>query len=526
MLLQEQYATPSAIVAQHVANLTVDVVAHMLIPYYQGAIRSAHDIDMALDNAQRNVAKARGAEYLKVIVDELNDAFPAADRAGLNAIFSDDFTMTSSHYCAVRDRLLRNLPAVSTLQYGEQRPAGSHAAGTLVASATDDGGIVHLTSTDVGTLTAAAGVVCPPPSRYPLTYTDCGVSHTIAKAPMKVVTMNQGVTEFMLAMGLQDHMAGTAYLDDSIWPRYAKEYNAIPVLSDSYPTDAQIMAVNADFIMANYNSAFSEKPRSNTSDSGVWTNATVGPCEGVNSDFFPAGSNETMSYGRCRPQLHAINIGTWQERTYCEDKALRPATATEETVYDAVTQLGDLFDVPHVATQLISEIRNDFAIAAQTVQSSGHQLTAILLDCIDCCDDPEEVFVGAGQGSVNLVLNSSGLTNLMGHKEGSYACVNVSEIIAAKPDVLVIVEASWDSAISKIDYMHNHSDFCGARFVKRADYIKIPFSASALGPRNGAAALDLVSAAIHVTTGATTMNFESGVEFFDPCAPQTVTEPR
>jgi len=526
VLLQEQYATPSAIVAQHVANLTVDVVAHMLIPYYQGAIRSAHDIDMALDNAQRNVAKARGAEYLKVIVDELNDAFPAADRAGLNAIFSDDFTMTSSHYCAVRDRLLRNLPAVSTLQYGEERPAGSHATGTLVASATDDGGIVHLTSTDVGTLTAAAGVVCPPPSRYPLTYTDCGVSHTIAKAPMKVVTMNQGVTEFMLAMGLQDHMAGTAYLDDSIWPRYAKEYNAIPVLSDSYPTDAQIMAVNADFIMANYNSAFSEKPRSNTNNRGVWTNATVGPCEGVNSDFFPAGSNETMSYGRCRPQLHAINIGTWQERTYCEDKALRPATATEETVYDAVTQLGDIFDVPHVATQLISEIKNDFAIAAQTVQSSGHQLTAILLDCIDCCDDPEEVFVGAGQGSVNLVLNSSGLTNLMGHKEGSYKCVNVSEIIAAKPDVLVIVEASWDSAISKIDYMHNRSDFCGARFVKRADYIKIPFSASALGPRNGAAALDLVSAAIHVTTGATTMNFESGVEFFDPCAPQTVTEPR
>ena len=46
-------------------------------------------------------------------------------------------------------------------------------------------------------------------------------------------------------------------------------------------------------------------------------------------------------------------------------------------------------------------------------------------------------------------------------------------------------------------------------------------SASALGPRNGAAALDLVSAAIHVTTGATTMNFESGVEFFDPGASAT-----
>lgn len=532
VLLQEQYDpdAPSAIVA----SLTVDVVAHMLIPYYQGAIHSAHDIDMATDNAQRSVAKARGAAYLKVIDDELNNAsFSAADRASLSAIFSDDFTMTSSHYCAVRDRLLRNLPAVSTLQYREERPAGSHATGTLVASATSNGGIVHLSSEDVGALTAAAGVVCPPASRYPLTYTDCGVSHTIAKAPMKVVTMNQGVTEFMLAMGLQDHMAGTAYLDDSIWPRYAKEYNAIPVLSSSYPTDAQIMAVNADFIMANYNSAFSEKPRSNTSDSGVWTNATVGPCEGENSDFFPAGSNETMDYGRCRPQLHAINIGTWQERTYCEDTALRPATATEDTVYEAVAQLGDIFDVPHVATQLISEIRNDFALAKQTVQSTGHALTAILVDGVECKVDgvkkPNTLFVGAGKGSVNLIMQAAGFTNKFANKEGSYACVDASEVIAANPDVLIIIEASWDSALNKIDYMHNHSDFCETKFVKQADYIKIPFSASALGPRNGAAALDLVSAAIHVTTGATTMNFESGVEIFDPSAPspqhRAVTEP-
>ena len=44
-------------------------------------------------------------------------------------------------------------------------------------------------------------------------------------------------------------MVGTAYLDDAIWPRYAAAYNSIPVLSSSYPTEAQIMAVNPDFIL-------------------------------------------------------------------------------------------------------------------------------------------------------------------------------------------------------------------------------------------------------------------------------------
>jgi ABC-type transport system substrate-binding protein len=94
---------------------------------------------------------------------------------------------------------------------------------------------------------------------YPMTYLNCGVAHTVTESPKRVVTMNQGMTEFMLAMGLEGHMAGTAYLDDSIWPKYEAVYNAVPVLASKYPTDAQLMEVNVDFIMANYGSAFSEK---------------------------------------------------------------------------------------------------------------------------------------------------------------------------------------------------------------------------------------------------------------------------
>ena len=50
-------------------------------------------------------------------------------------------------------------------------------------------------------------------SRYPIVYISCGVMHTLMEPPSRVVTMNQGVTEFMLAMGLKDKMAGTAYID-------------------------------------------------------------------------------------------------------------------------------------------------------------------------------------------------------------------------------------------------------------------------------------------------------------------------
>lgn len=365
-------------------------------------------------------------------------------------------------------------------------------------------------------------------TKYPLEIINCGVKQTFTKPPERAVvsqrtalpfptpnallpcdphhrhprrrqTMNQGMTEFLLAMGLEDSMAGTAYIDDEIWPRYEKAYKKVTVLAEKYATDAQLMEVDADFITANYGSAFSEKPRRRSgSDSGVFTNKTVGPCDGEGSDYFAIygttnATNMAGPYGTCRPQLHEANIGTWLETTYCEDKGLRPEVATEQTVYDAIKEIGAIFNVNDVAKMLIDQIEADFDAAQTAVKNTGHALTAILLDGIGCGDDGKGYFVGAGEGSVNMILESAGMTNLFGvkdsesFKEDNYACVTADEIIALSPDVLLLIEADWDKALNKINHLHNSSAWCAAPFVQRADYIKIPFSASALSPRNGAA---------------------------------------
>ena len=269
-------------------------------------------------------------------------------------------------------------------------------------------------------------------------------------------------------------------------------------------------------------SAFREKSLTK----GIFTTATtVVPCAGSGSDFFESGSNTTAEAcelgtagadpcSTCRPQLNAAGIGTWLDSTQCEDNALRPqGGATEETVYAALRQIGKIFNVGAVAEQLVSEIRNDFVIAENTVRSLGAPLRVVWLDCVGCCS-PGQLFIGAGSGAPNLIMQEAGLTNVFADVDDSWSCQNISTIIAADPDVMVVVDAAWDPALAKIDFMHNHTEFCGARFVQKADYILIPFSASTLGPRNGAAALDMASAAIHVITGEATMNFQSGVDFF------------
>src|SRR6202008_77640 len=60
---------------------------------------------------------------------------------------------------------------------------------------------------------------------------DCGVRVPSSPPPTRAVTLNQGATEVMLALGLQDRMIGTAYLDDRVAPAYASAYASVPVLA-------------------------------------------------------------------------------------------------------------------------------------------------------------------------------------------------------------------------------------------------------------------------------------------------------
>lgn len=83
---------------------------------------------------------------------------------------------------------------------------------------------------------------------YPITYTSCGVDRTVSQSPQRIITLNQGATEFVLALGLASRTVGTAYLDDYIWPQYKTEYANIPVLSSSYPNETTIMSYSPDFI--------------------------------------------------------------------------------------------------------------------------------------------------------------------------------------------------------------------------------------------------------------------------------------
>ena len=96
-------------------DMKKDIVAHILVPMYQGAIKAAHEMDTASDKA---AALAAGLAYWNLIHPNV-PGFDAADKARLVALFGSAASGTHN-YCEVKAILHRNLPDGSMLQYGQQ----------------------------------------------------------------------------------------------------------------------------------------------------------------------------------------------------------------------------------------------------------------------------------------------------------------------------------------------------------------------------------------------------------------------
>ncbi|MEM7336320.1 MAG: Fe3+-hydroxamate ABC transporter substrate-binding protein, partial [Chloroflexota bacterium] len=157
-------------------------------------------------------------------------------------------------------------------------------------------------------------------SNYPVTINNCGLEIVYEAAPERAITMNQAATEIMLALGLEDKMVGTAYLDDAVLPEMEAAYNAVPVLSDEYPSQEIIFANETDFVYGVYRSAFGDE--------------AAGP----------------------REELLPLAIGSYLSGVACEDEALRPDKATFDIVYGEIMDIGRIFGVEDRAEALIAEM--------------------------------------------------------------------------------------------------------------------------------------------------------------------------
>lgn len=280
----------------------------------------------------------------------------------------------------------------------------------------------------------------------PVTLDNCGTEVTITTPPTKVVTIKSTATEMLLALGLEDVLVGTAFADGPVPEAYAEAAATIPVVSDKVPGQEALLALEPDFVYGGWESNFSAD---GAGDRGV---------------------------------LHNLGITTYVSPAACKDEGYMPDPLTFDEVADEIREVAAIFGVPERAEELIAE--QDATLDA--VQQPADETTALWYS--SGSDIP---YVGAGIGAPQMIMDAAGLTNIFADVHDTWTSAGWEQVVAADPDVIVLVDAAWNTAEKKIGLLEANPATSQLTAVREKRYLLVPFAAGEAGVRNADAVASL-----------------------------------
>lgn len=284
---------------------------------------------------------------------------------------------------------------------------------------------------------------------FPYTVKNCGVTTTYKAPPKRVVTMNQHVTEIMLELGLKKSLVGTAYLDDKVLPKYAKDYASVPVLAKEYPSYEQVLAADPDFVYGGYGSAF------------------------------------TAADGRGREAFKKSGIETRLNTESCT-KGDQPM----DTLYEEIREVGRTFGVADRAEAWIKQAKADNAATAKKLAD----LKPVSVFVYDSGD--KTAFTAGGEGIGNELIERAGGANVFADLDKPFGDASWENVVDRKPEVIVIYDYGATTVEQKKKRLLTDPALADVPAIKNKRFAVMPLSDAVLGVRVPAA-VDKLAAQLH-----------------------------
>lgn len=306
-------------------------------------------------------------------------------------------------------------------------------------------------ASDTGTIAATAGnSVTATDEAFPVTIENCGIETTYDAAPTAAVTMNGHVTEILLALGLEDSMVGTAYIDSGVRDDLEAAYESVPVLADEYPSREEVLAAEPDIVIGGYSSAFGDEA---------------------------AGSRES---------LEEAGIDSYLTSGYCPDFA-EPQSL--ELVAEDITELGTIFGVPDRAADVVAAI--DETVAGVTEALDG-------VDPVDVFvydSGTELAFTAASFENTTALIDLAGGHNVFDDVEDSFTEVSWEDVVARDPDVILILDYADSGTVEEKEaFLQTHPVASTLRAVQEGNFVVVGLGEVVPGVRNGDTVATLASA--------------------------------
>lgn len=281
---------------------------------------------------------------------------------------------------------------------------------------------------------AAAGVDKETSSKAVLV-TNEGMDQEYKKAPTKAISLNQHVTEIMLALGLEDSMVGTAFLDDEIYEPLQEAYEQVPVLAAQYPTKEQVIESGADFLYGGWSSAFDEKSI--------------------------ASREELMELG-----IHS----------YLQSSSVKISPSLED-IYMDIRNIAKIFRVEERGAELISQMTKDVDEITSKLPEVKEDLPVLVFD-----SGETEVFTAA-QNFMNELVTMAGGTNIFADVEGNWTTVSKEDAVERAPEVIVVIDYGSTTAEEKIAFLKADPALSTTPAVQNERFVILPLSAASEGVR-------------------------------------------
>lgn len=295
---------------------------------------------------------------------------------------------------------------------------------------------------------------------YPVTVQDvCGQDVQVQAPPRRAIALEQGATEVMLSLGLQDRMVGTSYLTDPVLPELAEAYARVPVLAKMYPAPEVVRSAEPDFLYSMLSSAF------------------------------------TPEVAGTRQELGSLGVPAYVTRMNCEDPKLS-RDFTFDALFREVTDVAVVFGVPERAAQLVADQRRQLEEATAKAAAVTGEPTIMWF-----YSTYHGAPVVAGPGGVPAELNKLvGARNVFDDLDSKWGEVTWEAIAQRNPEVIVIADLTrgraGDSAADKRKLLAADSIASQLRAVKDNRIVALPGSALDPSVRSVAAVPTLAQALV------------------------------
>lgn len=322
------------------------------------------------------------------------------------------------------------------------------AAATLLAAALAGCSTAAASAPSTSAASAAEPTAAPTaaPDAYPVTVDDCGFQVTVDAPPQRIVAIKSSAIEMLLALGVGDRIFGTGFPDGPLPADLAATAPDLPQLSDRVPSAEVVLQTEPDLVYAGWE------------------------------------SNLTAEGAGDRGTLADLGVATYVSPAACKEPAYQPDPLTFDDVFAQVTEMGRILGVPDAAAGLVDSQRADLA----SITPDDRGLTALWYSSGD--DVP---YVGAGIGAPQMIMDAVGLTNIAGDVHDTWTAFSWEQVAQDDPDVIVLVDAAWNTAESKKEKLAANPATARLTAVQQQRYLVVPFPGTEAGVRNVPVALDL-----------------------------------